>query len=235
MDFDDDGKKDVVAGDTDGAVWFFRNVGTDEEPELAEGKKIEADGKPIMGARRIYEKDEEGNYKLKETIPGSSEHAEKYSKLTVVDWNNDGLKDIVIGHSKVEFLLYYNTGEKGAPRFGRPVIVMPEEGSFPSRPSPCLVDWDGDGKKDLLVGGGNGEIYFFPNMGTDDKPRFVTGQSLKAAGEVIKKGSRARLDVVDWNNDGKLDLLVGDFYYIRPENPDERGKTGGNVWLYLRK
>jgi hypothetical protein len=235
VDFDDDGKMDVVAGDTNGSVWFFRNVGSHKKPELAEGKQIEADGKPIVGTRRIYEKDEKGKYQLKETIPGSSEAADKYSKLTVADWNGDGLKDMVIGHNKGEFLLYENTGKKGAPQFGQPIVVTPEEDSFPSRPSPYLVDWDGDGIQDLLVGSERGEVYFFSNKGTKDKPRYISGKPLMAANRVIKNGSRARLDIVDWNNDGKLDLLVGDFYYIPSQVEGERGKTGGNIWLYLRE
>jgi len=44
VDWDKDGKKDLAAGDTEGSVWFFHNVGTRAEPKLAEGVKIEAAG-----------------------------------------------------------------------------------------------------------------------------------------------------------------------------------------------
>jgi hypothetical protein len=36
---------------------------------------------------------------------------------------------------------------------------------------------------------------------------------------------------MDWNNDGKLDLLVGNYYYDRT---GETRVSGGNIWLYLR-
>jgi hypothetical protein len=51
---------------------------------------------------------------------------------------------------------------------------------------PCVVDWDGDGKKDLLVGCFyNGNVYFYPNSGTNNSPVFTTGTKLKADGQEI--------------------------------------------------
>lgn len=48
---------------------------------------------------------------------------------------------------------------------------------------PCVVDWNADGKKDLLVGCFyNGNIYYFNNTGTDSRPVFTTGTKLKAGG-----------------------------------------------------
>ena len=48
---------------------------------------------------------------------------------------------------------------------------------------PCVVDWDGDGKKDLLVGCFYfGNIYLYLNSGTNSSPVFITGTKLKADG-----------------------------------------------------
>lgn len=39
--------------------------------------------------------------------------------------------------------------------------------------SPCMVDWDGDGKRDLLIGEfEQGRISFLKNVNTDDEPQF---------------------------------------------------------------
>lgn len=39
--------------------------------------------------------------------------------------------------------------------------------------SPCLYDWDGDGKRDLLIGEfEQGRISFLKNVNTDDDPQF---------------------------------------------------------------
>jgi len=236
VDFDEDGKKDIVSGDSPGSVWFFRNKGSDAEPVLEKGVMLEADGKAIKGARRIYEK-VDGQYKVKETVPGNSELSEKYSKIDLADWNNDGLLDILMGQTKGEFLVYYNTGEKGKPAFGRPELIKAEaqEHAFPVRPSPHVVDWNRDGKKDLLVGSEDGRVFFYPNTGTDGKPCFAEGIPLKAGGDILDKGSRARLDVVDWNNDGKPDIVLGNFESI--EDPgSETGKTYvGRLYLFLGK
>lgn len=60
--------------------------------------------------------------------------------------------------------------------------------------SPLVTDWDGDGKKDLLIGefAGHmtegqwkGKIRFYSNVGTDASPEFSTYSYLKAGGKEI--------------------------------------------------
>ena len=55
--------------------------------------------------------------------------------------------------------------------------------------SPEVVDWNNDGKKDLLVGTfENGRIMLFLNQGTDEKPVFDGGEFLTAAADEINVG-----------------------------------------------
>lgn len=49
MDYNNDGKKDIVAGDSKGQVWIFVNTGTDASPVLAAGVQAEAGGEAIVG------------------------------------------------------------------------------------------------------------------------------------------------------------------------------------------
>lgn len=52
---------------------------------------------------------------------------------------------------------------------------------------PCVADWNGDGKKDLLVGQFlEGRIRFFENTGTDAAPVFRSSAFLKAGGADIR-------------------------------------------------
>ncbi len=84
MDFNEDGKKDLLVGDSNGYLFIFLNEGTDAAPVLAARENIKVAGK-IFGPDL-----------LKETFP---DHSYCYDRVKpdVADWNNDGKKDIIVG------------------------------------------------------------------------------------------------------------------------------------------
>jgi hypothetical protein len=54
---------------------------------------------------------------------------------------------------------------------------------------PTVVDWNGDGKKDLIVGSFSGEpgnVRLYINVGTDAEPKFNKPVFLEAGGQPIK-------------------------------------------------
>ena len=60
----------------------------------------------------------------------------------------------------------------------------------PGYASPCYVDWDGDGKKDLIVGQFlKAHIRLYLNTGTNAKPQFSEFEYMKSDGEVINLNS----------------------------------------------
>ncbi len=222
MDFNNDGKKDLISGDTKGQVWLFNNIGTDEAPVLAAGVRIESDGQPIVGASRVY--------KNGQFVNDPTQLMGVYSKIDIADYNDDGLVDILIGHSSPaghDIVVYTNTGTKAEPTFGKPEPVTLPKPKM-SRPSPFVIDWDEDGTNDLVCGTDRPAIYFFKNTGTHKKPTYAPGKKIELVGPKFEIGYRCRFDVCDWNNDGKRDLLVGNAY--RDNSP-----TFGNVWLFLAK
>jgi hypothetical protein len=86
--------------------------------------------------------------------------------------------------------------------------------NFGSRSAVRVLDWDGDGLKDL-VGSGSGYAGWCRNVESNSNPVLSAKQAFAAPlsgwGMVdIHTSYRMRLEVVDWNNDGLLDLLVGD-------------------------
>jgi large repetitive protein len=228
---DGDGLLDLIAGDADGNVWFFRNVGTKTAPKLAAGVKLKSEGKEITGPSAMTSA---LSSLLGTSTPAPVSNMGEYSKLHVVDWDNDGLLDVLVGHSLSsgadEMVFYKNVGTKAEAKFAAPVPLKDiVEGEAVLRAAPYVADWDGDGKRDLLVTNDNGKVFFLRNVGTNAKPVFAKQEEIKLPG--MEDSIRWRVCVVDWNNDGKLDLVVGNCYSGR----GEKKESGGHVWVFLRK
>jgi hypothetical protein len=226
VDWNGDGKKDLLCGDASGKVVVFINVGTAQEPKLAAGIPVLSDGKPIVGVATKYKRNKDGSF---EQVPNTTDVMGIYSKIHFADWNGDGLKDLLVGHEAPgeiasDIVVYLNEGTPQEPKLGKPQEIRVGAGA---RPSPYLVDLDGDGKVDLLCGTESNKVFFFRNTGTNAQPSYAKGVELDLG--IPPKSYRCRIDVTDWDNDGKLDLLVGDF-----DSSDEKNLTG-HVWLHLGK
>ncbi len=135
-----------------------------------------------------------------------------FSAPFVVDWDNDGKKDLVVAGGDGSILLYQNVGSDAAPQLASGVPIT-ADGVAISVPGPAFAfaaDWDNDGNKDLVVGDGQGLVRWYRNTGTDDTPRLTAAGFLQAGGLDIQVPAPAAPIVVDWNADGKKDVLVGD-------------------------
>lgn len=155
-----------------------------------------------------------------------------YSVPSFVDWNNDGLSDLVVGcrdilicetgiceYGKVR--VYLNVGDDEQPAFDNFFFVQSEGQDLAVPNGGCLdcfprvVYWDGDYRKDLLVGQSDGTVSLFLNTGTDESPAFGPGSKVQVgvvgAETDIAVMARATPCVTDWNHDGRKDLLVGSF------------------------
>src|SRR6185436_4008522 len=69
------------------------------------------------------------------------------------------------------------------------------------------ADWNGDGRLDLLVADARGWLTVFLNEGARGAPRLGRGHRLGAAGRPIDGTSRGSVRVVDWDGDGRQDVL----------------------------
>ncbi len=142
-----------------------------------------------------------------------------YSVPSFADWDNDDLKDLIVGegggYEDAKVRVYLNTGTESDPQFSKYMYAQSDGVDLTCPASGCLgcfprvVYWDADARKDLLIGQADGTVKVFLNVGTDEAPTFDGGTSLLIGQTVIDVGNRATPSVVDWNNDGRKDLVAG--------------------------
>jgi hypothetical protein len=211
VDLDSDGKGDILSGSWPGELYFFRGMG---KGLFSAGEKI---------------KDKDG----KEIKLGSA------STVFAADFNGDGLPDLLVGCIEGHVWLVPNEGTAGKPAFGkaRKLQAGGQDIQVPHGDShPVVADWDGDGIPDLIVGTGAGSVLFYRNVGSAKEPTLAAAQTLVAESKFGHGGNppkadakdccgmRAKVCVVDYNGDGALDLLVGDFSSVQGSAPELTAK-----------
>jgi hypothetical protein len=163
------------------------------------------------------------------------------SAVHVADWDGDGDFDLFVGDINGSVYFVPNEGTPKAYAFGKEQVlttggpILQVEGDA----GPFTADWDGDGDLDLLVGAGDGSVSLFRNVGSARAPELAAAEVLVTPGETSygpavpkepRRGIRSKVCAADWDGDGLLDLLVGDFATQAPDlpepTPEEKVKHG---------
>jgi hypothetical protein len=186
-----DGRKDLLVGyQTAGRITLYLNVGTDSSPVFTSYANLQAGGADIVhpsggcGAPAPF----------------------------VCDYDGDGRRDLLVGEGNYGYVYFYrNTNTEAAPILapGVRLLVGSNPLSVSSRATPCLYDWDGDGLNDLLCGSGGGTVFFFKNIGTIQAPSYAAGAQIQAGGAALNLGIRSVVRIFDWDGDGVKDLVGG--------------------------
>ena len=153
------------------------------------------------------------------------------------DWDGDGDLDLWLGdHKGGQVMVRVNEGSNASPAFATanvPVLAAGKPMIVPGTVTTLrLIDWDGDGTQDLLVGSmgdpygdrPGGGVFVYRNTGTDAVPAFAAATTLiaassKEAKEVARPDAGLYMDVADVDGDGDLDLVVGGYAIWSPDAP----------------
>ncbi len=149
------------------------------------------------------------------------------ASVFAVDWDADGDHDLLVGDIGGSVWLVRNNGTPTAWKFSEAIAVHAggEALRVEGDAGPHCADWDGDGDFDLLVGDGSGKVSWFRNDGTASEPKLAAAQELVGEGNpgygddaptTPTRGGRAKVCTADWNGDGQLDLLLGDYGNLKP-------------------
>jgi len=192
VDLDGDGLTDILSGSYPGDLYFFRRQ---RDGTFSAGEHMQATN-------------------------GKALYAGEAATAFAVDWDANETLDLLLGD--INGYVYLARRNKGL------TFDPPEKLSVAGKPieapggnsAPVAADWDGDGLLDLVVGSAEGNVDWFRNQGRPSEPRLEAGRPL--LGESLVKwgsfnpkrpdqwGLRVKPCVIDWNGDGKLDLLLGD-------------------------
>lgn len=203
VDWNGDGVLDIVSGNSEGRILFFENQGTDEMPIFLPGVPLKAGGREICI---------QPGYRL--SIQGPQEARWGYACPTVVDWNEDGLPDILMSDSTARHTVFMNRGAPGRPWLeeGRPLYcdgldmhgmwrVKPAVGKLGGRMAYVQLDSDGDFHLYWRL-----DDY---NVEDGGKLRLEDGSTIGSAMGYSGGTGRLKLHLADWDGDGLLDFIVG--------------------------
>lgn len=205
-DIDGDGKTDLLCGQRDGTLALFHNDGTIAEPLF-------------VLVDEHYAQIDVGDF----------------STPQLFDLDDDGSMDLLIGNRRGRVAYYRNEAATGAPQYQRitdtlgGIDVRDYETSYFGFAVPCFCK-NSHGETVLFCGSEQGHVFYYLR---DENGDFRLKEKLFEVRNHVKftidEGIRIAPCVADLNNDGYLDLLVGNYaggvaYFngIEPKNIVEK-------------
>lgn len=188
-DLDNDGDLDLLVGEQQGGLFFLENIA--------------GPGNPMSFSQPQY--------------PYQNIDKGQSTTPQIIDLNRDGLPDIVLGERNGFLTYFQNIGTPENPVFEPDASMAPNinklggvdtRGVDPTQgySAPCFVDFEGVYM--LFCGSVEGGIFRYSNIDGNLDGNFTL--ETKGFGD-IRDGARTHPAIADINDNGLLDLIVGNF------------------------
>jgi hypothetical protein len=203
VDWNCDDVLDILAGNSEGFVLFFENIGSNDEPRFLPATRVQAGGREIQV---------QAGYSG--SLQGLQEARWGYLSPNAIDWNGDGMLDLITGDITGDYLIYLNRGTKTEPKLdaAHPIYCdgIDLHGMWRCRPAVAKI---GERMALVIV---DGDDHFHLYWRIDDynvedggKLKLTDGKLIGTSGGVGGMSGRCKLDLFDWNQDGHLDFVIG--------------------------
>lgn len=221
-DWNGDGAADIMINSIWGEILWYENVGTRTEPRLAAAQRVEVawEGEPTKPEWNWW------NPQGKQLV------TQWRTSPVLVDWNGDQLCDLVMLDHEGYLCLYERRKQDDRvvllpPRRmfigsdGKPLQLNPGVAGKSGRRKLAAVDWDQDGRLDLLIN--STSVSLLRNVSTeqDDEQGLVRLVETEPLSEQRLAGHTTCPAAVDFNQDGVPDAVIGGedgfLYYLRNE------------------
>lgn len=255
-DLDNDSDLDLYIGNYSGQITIFNNNGNNifskqgflqadnvniKVESLAAPTFVDLDNDDDLdlylgeghGTIHVFTNDGNGNFSEIEKLQADGKEIADFGSFVdpvFEDLDNDGDSDLFLGNGTGNIVVFKNDGNSTFARSGH-IQANGVSVSIGYLSMPEFADIDNDGDLDLYLGGIGGYIEFFNNIGNNV---FSSEGYLQANNQNIQVNYLAAPAFADIDNDGDLDLFIGEKYgHIKVYSNDGSGNFSDEGFLQV--